>query len=104
MDNVDWLCEHLGSFTVLTVMLVSAHGGLHADTLICSYLEFFVFQSYARFLELRNVKPVERQIFQISLEQFYLFLFYSYFISMLQSRMLEICSGSWKPRGTAEAM
>ena len=55
--------NHLGSFTVLTVNSVSAHGALHADTLICSLLGSFSFFSLCTVLEQRTVKPVERQSF-----------------------------------------
>ena len=91
MDIVGWTVL-IGNVTIsdlhfLDLISVSAHGAQHADTLSCSF-ESFSFQFLCTVLEPRNVKSVERQIFQISLEQFYF-----YFIPILFLRCKAVC---WK--------
>ena len=89
---------------------VSAHGGLHADTLICSLLGSFSCFQFMHGFGQRTVKPVERQSFSSLLvsrfvrksvsrllgnlfdfvrKQFVFLFIYFYFMFMLQSRMLK---------------
>ena len=63
-------------------MFVSAHGGLHADTLICSYSEFFVFSLCTVFgttnCETSGTPEFSKSFWEQFLFMFILFLLYVY--------------------------